>query len=72
VKDAHDQTGKPVWLTEFGASGSDDQVNAFLQDALPWLDSQDYVERYSYFMAAEGKLISGGSLNSVGKTFASA
>jgi hypothetical protein len=71
VTDAHTQTGKNVWITEFGASGSDDQVNTFLETVMPWLDSQSFVERYSYFMASEGKLISGGSLSTYGKTFAS-
>jgi hypothetical protein len=70
VQQAHDISGKPVWITEFGASGSDDQVNSFLKTVLPWLDEQDYVERYSYFMASEGKLISGGKLSTYGNTFA--
>ncbi|KAB8345964.1 hypothetical protein FH972_023016 [Carpinus fangiana] len=69
ITDAHTQTGKPVWITEFGASGSDDQVSSFLSQVLPWLDSQDFVERYSYFMAAEGTLVSGGALSTYGKTY---
>jgi len=70
VEQANTISGKPVWLTEFGATGSDDEVNAFLKVVLPWLDSQDYVHRYSYFMAEEGKLISGGQLSTYGNTFA--
>jgi hypothetical protein len=69
--DAHNQTGKNVWLTEFGATGTDDEVNTFLETVLPWLDTQPYVERYAYFMASEGKLITGGSLSTYGKTYAS-
>ncbi|TKA50083.1 hypothetical protein B0A49_13281, partial [Cryomyces minteri] len=42
--------GKPVWITEFGASGTDAQVNTFLQTVLPWLDQQPSIERYAYFM----------------------
>ena len=41
--------GRPLWLTEFGAAGSDAEQGAFLEQALPWLESQDYVERYAYF-----------------------
>jgi len=44
---------------------------AFLEEVLPWLDSQDYVHRYAYFMASEGSLISGRVLSRIGETFAS-
>jgi len=40
---------KPIWITEFGASGTDAEITAFLKEVLPWLDSLDYVERYAYF-----------------------
>ncbi|CCU81172.1 hypothetical protein BGHDH14_bgh02974 [Blumeria hordei DH14] len=64
--------GRPVWITEFEASGDTAQQQAFLNDVLPWLDSQDYVERYAYFMAADGILISSGTtLSPVGQAFAS-
>lgn len=43
--------GKPVWITEFApTSGTDEQIIAFLNSVLPWLDRQTYVQRYSYFM----------------------
>jgi hypothetical protein len=41
--------GKPIWITEFGASGSEADISTFLKTVLPWLDSLDYVERYAYF-----------------------
>ncbi|KAI0999833.1 hypothetical protein K3495_g8365 [Podosphaera aphanis] len=63
--------GRPVWITEFEASGDPAQQQAFLNDVLPWLDSQDFVERYAYFMASDGNLISSGtSLSTVGQAFA--
>ncbi|RKF65846.1 Alkali-sensitive linkage protein 1 [Erysiphe neolycopersici] len=63
--------GRPVWITEFEGSGDAAQQQAFLNDVLPWLDSQDYVERYAYFMASDGNLISSGTtLSSVGQAFA--
>jgi hypothetical protein len=40
---------KPIWITEFGASGTEAEIETFLQTVLPWLDSLDYVQRYAYF-----------------------
>jgi Glycosyl hydrolase catalytic core len=62
---------RPIWITEFGASGSDDQVEAFFQDVLPWLDAQPYVERYAYFMAAPGLLLdgAGNALSAIGSAY---
>ncbi|KAK6428336.1 hypothetical protein LTR95_015522, partial [Oleoguttula sp. CCFEE 5521] len=48
--------GKPVFVTEFGASGSDADVGTFLGDVMPWMDSQSWLEGYSYFMVKEGML----------------
>jgi hypothetical protein len=50
---------------------AEEEEIAFLEEVLPWLDSQDYVHRYAYFMASEGSLISGRVLSRVGETFAS-
>ena len=64
-----------VWITEFalnadinGVTGS---AERFIQDVTPWLDSQSLVTRYSYFMCAEGYLISGGTLNGAGQAYIS-
>jgi hypothetical protein len=63
--------GKPIWLTEFGASGTADEQNTFLQTVLPWMDQQSYIERYAYFMVSAGSLISTGTtLSQLGNTFA--
>jgi hypothetical protein len=65
--------GKPVWLTEFAPFGSDDQIASFLSTNLPKLDGLPYLERYSYFMAGTGSLLSSSnSLSSYGKVYASA
>jgi hypothetical protein len=69
IQDAHTQSGLPVYLTEFGTTDGNDQ--AFLAEVLPWLDAQDYVQRYAYFMAEDGKLISGTSLSAAGNTYCS-
>ena len=67
---AHELTGKPIWVTEFGATGGEREVEAFLREVLPWLDGQDYVERYAYFMVSEGVLVSGGGMSGVGEVYA--
>ncbi|KAE8449253.1 hypothetical protein EG329_008420 [Mollisiaceae sp. DMI_Dod_QoI] len=62
---------RPLWITEFQASGSTDDQNSFLQEVMPFLDSSDMVEKYAYFMASDGILLSAGSaLSQLGQTFA--
>lgn len=62
---------KPVWVTEFGCTdGSDADISSFLEEVMPWMDEQSYVERYSYFMVAEGYLLSSGTeLSTYGSTY---
>lgn len=67
VRGAYDQFQLPIWLTEFGTTDGNDK--AFLETVQPWLDAQSYIERYAYFMAEEGKLLSGGSLSPAGETY---
>lgn len=62
-----------VWLTEFQAAGTDAQVQAFMAEALPFLDSTPAVERYAYFMCATGAgdlLSSSTSLSTIGEAYA--
>lgn len=63
--------GRPIWLTEFGASGTLDEQVTFLQVVMPWMDAQPWIERYAYYMVDQGSLISSGgnSLSSLGSTF---
>ncbi|EPS32052.1 hypothetical protein POX_d05773 [Penicillium oxalicum] len=67
-----------VWVTEFALSadvgGVTDASNtaAFLSEVLPWLDAQQGVSRYSYFMCAENYLVSGNALNQAGQAYVSA
>lgn len=49
VTDAWNTLKKPIWVTEFECYGSENQQIAFLQQVLPWLDAQSYVQRYAYF-----------------------
>ncbi|KKA23149.1 hypothetical protein T310_2875 [Rasamsonia emersonii CBS 393.64] len=56
-----------VWITEFGATGDAASQVSFLEQVLPWLDSQEAVERYAYFMVAQGTLLSGDALSQIGE-----
>ncbi len=51
LEDVHDLYGLPIWITEFNANPNrTNQVNyEFMQLALPYLESLDYVERYAWF-----------------------
>lgn len=64
-----------VWLTEFAllsdinGSGNPAATAAFLNQTLPWLDSQTMVSRYSYFMCAQNYLLNGTTLNAAGVAY---
>jgi len=51
----------PLWVNEFACSTMGqgparvEEVEQFLQQALPWLDACDWVERYAYFGIGQGK-----------------
>ncbi|EME42360.1 hypothetical protein DOTSEDRAFT_73248 [Dothistroma septosporum NZE10] len=62
---------KPIYVTEFGATGSDDEINTFLQEVMPWMDSDNQIAGYAYYMVSEGLLISGGEPTTYGSTYKS-
>lgn len=71
IQKAHEITGKPVWLTEFGPIDADAaSTDAFIQDVIPKLDKIDYLDAYSYFMVAEDNLMAGSGLSAAGKMYA--
>lgn len=70
IKLAQEKGVQKVWLTEFAAAGSDEQVAKFLAEVQPWMDSNDAIERYAYFMCSDGRLVNGNSLSAVGKAYA--
>lgn len=66
--------GRPIWITEFATtSGTEDQILTFLQNVLPWLDQQTYVQRYAYFMDRNAGspflLESNNTLTAIGELF---
>lgn len=69
----HNRFQKPVWITEFAFSGSDAEINSQLATVIDQIEHNatfSFVERYSYFMVADGSLVSGSALSAYGNTFA--
>ena len=58
-----------IWVTEFSPLPTDDVqlMSDFLDVAIPWLDAQSYIDRYSPFMA--DYFVTNGALNVAGNTF---
>lgn len=65
--------GMDVWITEFQHFGSEQDQQSFISKALEWLDdpAQSKIAKYAYFMALDGILTTGGSLNTAGTAYAS-
>ncbi|KFY70550.1 hypothetical protein V499_09084 [Pseudogymnoascus sp. VKM F-103] len=69
VNDMRDAAeGRKLWITEFGASGSNEDQENFLREVIPWLDSNDAVERYAYFYA-DGALTQNSVVSALGNVF---
>jgi hypothetical protein len=69
------QLGKPIWLTEFSCDTTHsvaDQM-AYMQAAIPYLESSPNVFRYSWFSASaipNAQLMNAdGSLTALGQTY---
>ena len=62
----------PIWITEFQCYGSEQQQITFLQNVMPWMDSQDYVARYAYFGTFPQYLLNsdGSALSNLGLAYA--
>ena len=64
---------KPVLITEFSASGSVAEQQAFLQTMVPFLDGLASVSHYAWFMTAADNLVNANaSLTALGTTYVSA
>jgi hypothetical protein len=69
ISDAADLApGKPIFVSEFAATGDQEK---FLETVMPWMDSNDAVAGYSYFMASDGVLVSGNEPSSLGQVYVS-
>lgn len=63
--------GKPVYVSEFGATGSDDQITSFLEEVMPWMDSNSDIAGYAYFMVESGVLVTGTEPSTYGSVYKS-
>ena len=88
LTDVHDRYQRPVWLTEFTISKHDKgppatlaEQQAFMEKALPMLDSLPFLERYSWFVFGFNKkggpqnwylLNADNELSEIGKTYSTA
>jgi len=72
-----EQFGKPIWLTEFSCNGSATiaQQEAYMRVAIPYLENNPHVFRYSWFSAdpiPNARLMnSDGSPTALGQVYAS-
>jgi hypothetical protein len=70
------QFNKPIWLTEFSCDPTKSVAaqTAYMQAAVPYLESEPHVFRYSWFSASKipnAMLTQGGALNSLGQVYVS-
>lgn len=69
------QFGKPIWITEFSCDGSHTVAaqKAYMQAAVPYLESNPHIGRYSWFSAGpipNAELVNtNGTLNDLGMTY---
>lgn len=63
----HERYGLPVWVNEFACSNmghaqgetGEGEVEAFLREGIPWLESTEWIEKYAYFGIGQGSEIGG-------------
>ncbi|KAI0699784.1 hypothetical protein C8T65DRAFT_580850 [Cerioporus squamosus] len=73
ITDLGTKYNRPVLITEFGASGTVEQQQAFLQTMIPFMDGLASVSHYAWFMTAVGNLVNAdASLTPLGQTYVSA
>ncbi|GAA6039762.1 hypothetical protein JCM8097_004209 [Rhodosporidiobolus ruineniae] len=61
---------KKIWLTEFAGSGTSEEQQAFLQTVIPWMEQQDWIERYAGFGDFAGNYVNAdGSLTALGQVY---
>ena len=73
LSNAYHEYRRPLWITEFNANlnrGTNVQ-NAFMELALPYLESIGYVERYAWFQPSSdtGDFFADGQLTSTGQIY---
>ncbi|GAA6058881.1 hypothetical protein JCM10212_002825 [Sporobolomyces blumeae] len=49
LEDAHTALSKPIWLTEYMGTGTDDERVSMIVTTVDWLEKQDWIEAYAAF-----------------------
>lgn len=63
LEDMHATYTLPLWVNEFACStmgngqAKESAVEAFIKEALPWLDACPWIERYAYFGHGQGRTV---------------
>ncbi|GAA6017526.1 hypothetical protein JCM10207_008256 [Rhodosporidiobolus poonsookiae] len=71
-QDAYQRLQRPIWITEFGvqrftSSSNVTEKQAFLEDVIPWMEAQPWIEKYGTFV---GRFVNkDGSLTALGETY---
>ncbi|KAK4053983.1 hypothetical protein OIO90_003628 [Microbotryomycetes sp. JL221] len=73
-EEAYKELQKPLWITEFMGLGSPDEQADFLRTVVPWLEQQQFVERYAAFACFSDNPIANfidkdGKANALGKLY---
>ncbi|KAK1774339.1 glycosyl hydrolase catalytic core-domain-containing protein [Copromyces sp. CBS 386.78] len=71
--DAYNRFKMPVWVTELGFDGDDTKQDESMKYVLDHLENNStfsFVERFAYFMVAEGQMLKENKLTTYAKTFA--
>jgi len=71
IQGACSEFGKPIWITEAGVTGSDQEISDWIQEAVEFLKSS-CVERIAYFMVADDYMLTNGAVNAVGDAWIAA
>jgi Glycosyl hydrolase catalytic core len=71
VTNAYNLHKKPIWITEFNCNVNRPTAvhQAFMALALPWLETNPQVERYSYFFEDQSPEAVGGVLTTLGQSY---
>jgi hypothetical protein len=71
VTNAYNLYKKPIWITEFNCNVNRPTAvhQAFMALALPWLETNPNVERYSYFFEDHSPESVGGVLTTLGQSY---
>ena len=63
LEDMHTTYKLPLWVNEFACStmgngqAKENEVEAFIKEARPWLDACPWIERYAYFGHGQGRTV---------------